>query len=67
MRLLLYVISPIHAHIFISDVSNIYTHRTEHRLAEEEKYLKMTAREIRRLCMLTLAFIRQAGVSLVVC
>lgn len=30
------------------------------RLAEEERYLKMTAREIRRLCMLTLAFIRQA-------
>ena len=32
-----------------------------HRLEEEERYLKLTAREIRRLCMLTLAFIRQAS------
>lgn len=36
-------------------------HTKKNRLAEEERYLKMTAREIRRLCMLTLAFIRQAS------
>ncbi len=35
--------------------------RCVRRLEEEERYLKLTAREIRRLCMLTLAFIRQAS------
>jgi hypothetical protein len=48
--------------------ANTHTHTHTHthdthtfRLEEEERYLKMTAREIRRLCMLALAFIRQAS------
>lgn len=42
--------------------TSLFLH-THHRLAEEEQYLQLTAREIRRLGMLTFAFIRQASLD----
>ena len=52
---------PTHSSTHLSIHLSTYppTHPPTHPLKQEEKYLKRTAREVRRLCMLIFAFIRQ--------